>query len=173
MRSLKTIHRTRFLRPAASALQTARAAAATPALLTALALAGCGESHMTMDGTLKGEMKGDLNGSLRLDGPVQIQMEMRGPTVRYDGVYISDKLLERVEVGKTTTDWLLAVFGEPTGKATLRDSTEIWKWAYRPLEQEGSVISVFSGGTKDEPKLQPSTAFLRIRADLVIEKWRD
>ncbi len=129
--------------------------------LLVAALAGCGESRMTMDSTL------------RLDGPMQIQMEMRGPTIRYEGVYISDKLLERVDVGKTTTDWLIAVFGEPTHKATLRDSTEIWKWSYRPLEQEGSVVSVFGGGSKDEPKQQPSTAFVRIRAELVIEKWRD
>lgn len=147
--------------------------ALTPAMLTALVLAGCGESHMTMDGSLKTEMKGELNSTLRLEGPMQIQMEMRGPTIRYEGVYISDKLLERVDVGKTTTDWLIAVFGEPTHKATLRDSTEIWKWAYRPLEQEGSIVSVFGGGSKDEPKQQPSTAFVRIRADLVIEKWRD
>lgn len=130
-----------------------------PLLLAALT--GCGKSSMTMDSTL------------RLEGPMQIQMEMRGPTIRYEGVYVSEKLLDRVDVGKTTTDWLIAVFGEPTGKATLRDSTEIWKWSYRPLEQEGSVVSVFGGGSKDEPKQQPSTAFVRIRAELVIEKWRD
>lgn len=134
---------------------------------------GCGESKMTMDGTLRGEMKADLNGALRLEGPVQIQMEMRGPTVRYEGVFISERLLDRVEVNKTSTDWLLAVLGEPTGRAELRDGTYIWKWSYRPLEQEASVISVFGSGKKDEPALQPSTVFVRLRNDVVIEKWDD
>jgi hypothetical protein len=137
-------------------------------LCVCVLVSACGDSKMTMDTT----MKGDLATSLKLEGPVQIQMQMQGPTVKYEGVYISDKLLERVKVGETGTDWLVAVMGEPTGKGPLRDGGEIWKWSYRPLEQTASVVSVF-GASKDEPALQPSTAFVRVKDGVVVEKWRD
>lgn len=138
-------------------------------MLTALLPGACGEARMTMNG----RMKGDLSGAFKLEGPIQIQMQLQGPTVKYDGVYVSDKLLDRVEVGKTRPDWLIAVLGEPTGKAPLDDGSEIWKWSYRPLEQEASVFSVFGGGSQNEPKLQPSTAFVRLNGRVVVEKWRD
>lgn len=132
-------------------------------------LGACGDSRMELDS----RMKGDLAGTLRLDGPVQIQMQLQGPTIKYDGVFVSEKLLERVAIGKTGADWLTAVLGEPTGKATLDDGSEIWKWSYRPLEQEASVVSVFGGGEQEEPKLQPSTSFVRLKDKVVVEKWRD
>ncbi len=135
-------------------------------------LAACGDSSMKMDGTLRGEMKGDLNGSMRIDGPIQMSVQMRGPTIRYEGVYISDSLLDRVDTGKTRTDWVLAVLGEPTSRTPLDDGSEIWKWAYRPVEQEVSIISVF-GNSKDEPALQPTIAFIHVREGIVVEKWRD
>lgn len=138
-----------------------------------LALGACSEAKMTMDGTMKGEMKGDLNGAFKLEGPIQIQMQMQGPSVKYEGTYVSEKLLDRVNVGETRSDWLVAVFGEPTGKAVLGDGSEIWKWSYRPLEAQGSVFSVFGSGAKDEPKLQQSTTFVRLNNGVVVEKWRD
>ncbi|MGH7132710.1 MAG: hypothetical protein ACREJO_12265 [Phycisphaerales bacterium] len=140
---------------------------------TALVVGACGETKMTMDGTMKGEMKGDLNGAFKLEGPIQIQMQMQGPTVKYEGTFVSEKLLEHVKVGETRSDWLVAVFGEPTSRAVLGDGSEIWKWSYRPLEAQGSVFSVFGGGAKDEPKLQQSTTFVRLNNSVVIEKWRD
>lgn len=119
---------------------------------------------------MRGELKGDMVATLKLDGP--IQMQLQGPSVKYDGVFVSEKLLERVKLGETRTDWLRAVLGEPTAKAPLDDGSEIWKWSYRPLEQQGSLFSVF-GGSKDEPVPQPTTSFLRIKDGIVIEKWRD
>jgi hypothetical protein len=139
------------------------------ALAAAAALTGCGESKMVLDG----QMKGDMTAALKLEGPMQIQMQMQGPTIKYDGVYISDKLLDRVKIRETRGDWLLAVFGEPTGRAKLDNGSEIWKWSYRPMEQVGSLVSVFGGATKDEPKLQPSTAFVQLTDNIVVEKWRD
>lgn len=135
-------------------------------------LGGCGDSKMSMDADMNMSMKGDVATTLKMDGPMQIQMLMQGPTVKYEGVYISERLLERVKVDETGTDWLLAVFGEPTDKAPLRDGSEIWKWSYRPLEQTASVVSVF-GGSKEEPALQPSTSFVRVQNGVVVEKWRD
>lgn len=133
-------------------------------------IAGC--SDLSMRGDVNGKLKLDtkLDGAVRIEGP--IVMQVRGPTVRYRGVYISENTLERVHTSETRMDWVLAVFGEPTDKTRLADGSDIWKWAYVPMEQEASIVSVF-GGSKDEPALQPSTTYLHLKDGVVIEKWRD
>jgi hypothetical protein len=102
-------------------------------------------------------------------GPIVVNIQ--GPQVRYEGVNISDDLLDRVKTDRTTDDWVVAVFGEPTGRATLRDGTEIWKWVYRPVQQEGTVVELF-GKSEKEPKLATRAVFLRLRDGVVIEKWK-
>lgn len=125
---------------------------------------------MQMDGDMK--LDGRVETVLKLEGPVTMNMQMQGPTIEYEGVHISDALLERVETGETTEDWVLAVLGEPTSKATLKDGSEIWKWSYKPTAQQASLLSLW-GGTEKEPRLQPSTAYLQLRDGVVVEKWRD
>lgn len=127
---------------------------ASAALLLPLMLCGCGETRLVMA------------------EPIVMKVEMQGPTIEYEGVYISDTLLGRVKPGETGSDWVLAVFGEPTGKMTLRDGSEIWKWNYRPLEEKAALFSVFGGGSKDTPTPQPATAFVKIKHDVVVEAWR-
>lgn len=139
---------------------------------------GCGDSTMRMEGDMKlaGDMKmeGDMRGTMKIEGPIQIQMEMQGPSIKYHGVYVSENLLKRVHVDSTRADWLLAVFGEPTSRAALEDGSEIWKWAYVPVAQEGSFVTLFSpSGGKDEPKVQTATTFVHLRDGVVIDKWRD
>lgn len=121
--------------------------------------------------TMAGDMK--LDGAMRIEGPIQVQMSMQGPRVEYSGVYISEKLLDRVNTGKTTTDWLLAVFGEPTSRAALNDGSEIWKWAYVPLFEEKPMFAMLNTGGKDEPTVTQSTTFVQVRDGVVIETWRD
>ncbi len=128
-------------------------------MLLAVGISGCGHSRVETDSTLHGDMK--------------LEMHIQGPTIKYDGVFVSEKLFDRVKEGKTGTDWLIAVLGEPTSKAELRDGSEIWKWSYRPLEQGVSVVTLFGGGSKDQPQPQPSSAFVRIQGATVVEKWRD
>ena len=147
-----------------------RRVAASAAVGMMSVVGGCLPSPMKLEQRLDGEIKT----TLKLEGPVQIQMQMQGPTIKYDGTFISERLFDRVNVNETRTDWILAVLGEPSSRAELDNGTTIWKWSYRPLEQEASLFSVFGGGSKDEPKLQTSTTFLRIdRGGLVLEKWRD
>jgi hypothetical protein len=76
-------------------------------------------------------------------------------------------------VKKTRIDWVNAVFGEPTSTAKLDDGSEIWKWAYMPLELQGPLFSVWQSGGKDEPKVRESVTFLQIKDGLVLDKWRD
>lgn len=135
-------------------------------------LCGCGESTMRLESDMK--MQGDMRGSMKIEGPIEMSVRMEGPSVAYEGVYISEGLLERVEKGVTRADWLLAVFGEPTARSTLDDGSEIWKWAYMPVRQQGSIVTLLStGGGKDEPKIQTATSFVHLREGLVVETWRD
>lgn len=140
-------------------------------LLMAAGFGGCMNRPLSMEGRMDGNLRGDLNGALKLEGPVQIQMQVQGPTIRYEGTYISDELIDEVDIGDTTDDWVLAVFGEPTARADLRDGTTIWRWTYRPLVQEASVIEIFSGDEKD-PKLATRTVFIQFRETLAIRKWK-
>ncbi len=137
--------------------------------LVAAGIAGCSpiEGRFTADANAK------LDGAMTMKFEGPIVMQMQGPTVHYEGTFVSKELAERIEVNRTRTDWLLAVIGEPNAAAALDDGTEIWKWSYRPTEQTSSVVSVFGGGSKDEPRLQPVTTYVRLRNGVVIERWRD
>lgn len=134
-----------------------------------------GDMKMQGDMRLQGDMAMDMNGRLetvlRLDGPLQMTVQMQGPTVRYEGTFISDDLLERVRVDRTTDDWLIAVLGEPDVRAKLRDGTEIWRWTYKPVVQQVDMIEIFGGEEKD-PKLASRTVFIHLRDGVVIEKWK-
>lgn len=135
-------------------------------LITIATMLGCAD-HLS----LETKMDGELATSLRLDGPIEMQVQMQGPTIRYDGTYISDELLEHVEIGKATDEWILAVFGEPDARSQLKDGSEIWRWTYRPVEQQASVVEVFSGSEK-EPKLATRSVFIEFRENIVVKKWK-
>ncbi len=126
---------------------------------------------MKMDGKMKLDTDMTMAGSMRFEGPIQIQMQ--GPRVEYTGVFVSEGLVDRVEPGTTRADWILAVFGEPTGRATLDDGSEIWKWAYIPLFEEKPVLAMLNTGGDDEPTVTQSTTFVHVRDGVVVETWRD
>ncbi len=111
-------------------------------------------------------MKMEFDGAMRLEGPIRIV----GPVVEFEGVYISQALLDRVETGKTTVDWVVAAFGEPTDVGRLDDGSEIWKWSYKPIGEQGAMVRVLS----DEKSAGEThvTAFVHIRNGVVVEKWR-
>ncbi len=141
--------------------------AAHGSICVALAvLTGCSD-HMS----LETRMHGELETALRLEGPIQMQVQMQGPTIRYEGTYISDELLGHVEIGKATDEWLLAVFGKPDAQAALKDGSEIWRWTYRPVEQTASIVEMFSS-SEEEPKLATRSVFVMLRGGVVVEKWK-
>lgn len=141
---------------------------AVPILAVGLCgIGGCvsGDKPMRVESRLDGNMAA----TLKLEGPVTVQMQ--GPTIHYEGTQISDELLDRVKPGTTTEEWALAVFGEPTARAELKDGTAILRWTYRPVDQQGSLLQVF-GGSESEPKLASQTVFLHVRGGVVIDKWK-
>lgn len=134
--------------------------------LAGILLAGCANPTR-----LESDMHGDLKTTLVLDKPLQMNIQMQGPTVRYEGTYVSDELLERVQVGKTPSEWLIAVFGEPDAKHTMPDQSEIWRWTYRPIEQQTSMVELFSKSDK-EPKLAARSVLVVLRGGVAVEKWK-
>ena len=129
------------------------------------------ETHIDADmhGTM--ELGGQMAMNVGLDKLPPIVMQLRGPTVRYEGTYVSEELFERVHVGQTREDWLVAVVGKADVEANLEDGTVIWRWTYKPVEQEAAVVSLLST-SKDEPRLRPVTTFVRLLRGVVVEKWR-
>lgn len=135
-----------------------------------LVLASACSQPMELKSDMKGRLEGDV--ALKLEGPIQMNMQLQGPTIRYEGTNISDELLERVNPGKTTGEWVEAVLGEPSKKTPLSDGTEIWRWTYKPVAQEVSVVSLFGGGSEKEPKLASTTVYVQLRDGIVIDKWK-
>lgn len=140
-------------------------------VIVASLLCGCSDKPITMNGNMTGRLDGQVQTAIKLEGPVQMQVQLQGPTIHYEGTYISDELVEEVQTGKTTDDWVLAVFGEPTAKADLRDGTTIWRWTYKPTEQQASVVDLFSSDPK-EPELAARTVFIQFRDSVAIRKWK-
>jgi hypothetical protein len=136
-------------------------------MLPLLALvAGCSD-QLKLDGNVNGQ----ITTAIKLEGPVQLQMQVQGPIVKYEGTYISDDLFGQIQVSKATDDWILAVLGEPDARSTLRNGTEIWRWTYRPTEQQASIVELWTK-TEKEPKLAARSVFLQIKSGVVIEKWK-
>lgn len=133
--------------------------------ILALALVGCGDSRMALDGNM------DLAGSMRLEGPVQIQLS--GPSVTYSGTYVSEALFARVKANVTRDEWILAVLGEPDFRSRLSDGSEIWRWSYQPVAQQGAPLAMWTSGGEQEPSIRQSTTFLHLRDGVVVEAWRD
>lgn len=141
--------------------------------LVLIAATGCAapEKPLTLNGNMEGRLSGDLGATLKVDGPLQMQMQVQGPTIRYEGTDVSEALFEHIEVDEVTDEWVLAVLGEPQARTRLRDGTEIWRWTYRPVEQQATVIEFFGGG-QEKPELATRNTFVQIRNGVVIKKWQ-
>ena len=138
-----------------------------------VAFAGCSKPSATLDGALSANTTSvpRLEGPIRIEGPIKLDVQITGPFNNFGGVYISEALLGRVIIGGARQDWLLADFGEPT-LSTLDDSSEIWRWTYKPLQTQASLLSLFGSKASNAAIPEPSTTFVRLEQRLVIEKRR-
>jgi hypothetical protein len=101
--------------------------------------------------------------------PITIQLQ--GPQVEHRGTYVSEALMQRIQIGITDAEWIVAVVGQPDSRHPMSDGTEIWKWVYRPSASQQPLIDVL--GTDDRrPDPQPITAYVRLREGIVVDKWR-
>lgn len=113
-----------------------------------------------------------LESTFKLEGPVQIQMQMQGPVVRYTGVFVSETLFEQVKPDKTSEVWLLAAFGEPDRRTPAAEGGELLVWAYRLTAVEGSGLNLLSVGEDKEKTPTNVTTIIRVAGGVVVEKWR-
>jgi hypothetical protein len=105
---------------------------------------------------------------LDLKGP--ITMEVRGPSVSYEGTYVSDGLYELVEEGVTSETWIVAAFGEPDRRVELEDGSALLVWEYNLTAVEGSGLNIVDFG--DEGKPAKLTTLAHVANAIVIKKWR-
>jgi hypothetical protein len=103
---------------------------------------------------------------MRVEEPIRVE----GPMMVFEGHYISDELFERIKLNETTSDWVLALLGDPTSQTTLDDGTEVWKWIYREQGINTSILQLTS--SDDAPTLPQMLTFVRLREGTVIDKWR-
>ncbi len=90
---------------------------------------------------------------------------------KMSGAYIGPSTFGEIEPGVTKVDWIRAVMGEPTSKATLDDGSEIWKWAYtRKHRSSGGVFLLVGGSNRTE---EQGATFVQIRNGVVERAWRD
>jgi hypothetical protein len=47
-----------------------------------------------MNGNMTGRLDGQVQTAIKLEGLVQMQVQLQGPTIHYEGTYISDELVE-------------------------------------------------------------------------------
>ncbi len=119
---------------------------------------------------LRSEMK--LDGSMRLEGP--IIMQMSGPSIRYDGTFVSPELYDQVQLGKTSRLWAVTVLGEPDRQAELPDGSELLVWSYSLDSVEGKMVDFLSFGGKSDEEKRPATltTVIRFVDGMAFEKWR-
>ena len=74
-------------------------------------------------------------------------------TTKHYGKQISDETLARIEVGRTTLDWLVATLGEPTSRREVDDATTILKYASKRISNSSAtLLFVFDTSSKSEEK---------------------
>lgn len=114
-----------------------------------------------------------VEGAITLEGPIQVQVA--GPSVAYEGTFISEAMMDLVEEGETSGEWVLAVFGEPDFRAALSNGEEIWRWTYRPVRHQSALLDLFNIGDDEEKEPRPEhvTAFVTVRDGMVVSKWRE
>jgi hypothetical protein len=49
----------------------------------------------------------------------------------YSRRHISCETVKQIEPGKSKSDFVLAVLGDPTSKNKLDDGSEVWKWEHK------------------------------------------
>ena len=87
------------------------------------------------------------------------------------GPHVGGATFAEIRPGKTTADWVLATLGEPTGRATLADGSEVWRWsATEEKSGSGSVWLLYDGHSH---KQLVTTAYVQVTDGVVTKKWRD
>lgn len=119
--------------------------------------------------------------SLSACSPIEVQgkFTLEGPLTTTEGTYISDRTYELLDVGAEQA-WAVALFGEPDHRTTLSDGAEIWRWTFRHIGLDPTLLSFGGGDEKDSEdgldtgasNVSIRTTFVLIREGRIADKWR-
>jgi len=90
--------------------------------------------------------------------------------VNRTGEYVSPETFDQVKPG-VSSEYVVAILGAPTTKATLENGTEIWKWRYTEVEESNGGILLVISSKKSTDTVHNS--FVEFEDGVVVRAWRD
>ena len=86
------------------------------------------------------------------------------------GKYVSHETLEQIQPGRTS-EFVLALLGEPSSRSQADGKTEVWKWEFQNREHHsGSLIFVIDSNKTTETR---STTYVLFEDGKVSKAWQD
>lgn len=92
-----------------------------------------------------------------------------GRTVRETGPQISESSLRAIEYDKTTTEWLIAAFGEPANRVCLPDGAEVLRYDSDVRTTEGSYFFMLAASSAN--KIERTCWWFETRDGKVVRAW--
>ena len=75
--------------------------------------------------------------------------------------------VNQIEIGRTSSDWIVASFGEPGSKRTNSDGNEVWK--YKNIRERDTKVAVFLLFHFDIEREQQKILNIEIRDNIVVD----
>jgi hypothetical protein len=92
-----------------------------------------------------------------------------GRTVRETGPQISESALRAIEYNKTSTEWLIAAFGEPQNRVCLPDGAEVLRYDSDVRTTEGSYFFMLAASSAN--KIERTCWWFETRDGKVVRAW--
>lgn len=90
--------------------------------------------------------------------------------VESSGRQVSQETLAQITPGRTS-EFVLALLGEPSTRSKIDANSDIWKWEYSEKRvKEGGLLFVFSNS---ETTVQKGAVYVELKDGLVARTWRD
>ena len=89
----------------------------------------------------------------------------------YSGRYISADTVKQIEPGKSKSDFVVAVLGDPSSKNKLDDGSEVWKWEYQKKHSSSGQVFLLVN-SNDHTESQGAT-YVVMRDGVVERVWQD
>lgn len=89
------------------------------------------------------------------------------------GTAITQSTLQRIEVGQTTEQWILATLGQPSDRIKIEGQPDMQILKYQHTIHEssgGTVLFLFAG---HEDKTRKSVVFIEITDGIVSDYWTE
>ncbi len=90
---------------------------------------------------------------------------------RITGTPVSDETLDRIELGVTSQEWIMATLGQPTRIETVDESTGILKYTSKRItHSDAGLLFIFDTSSKSE---ETSTVYFEFIDGVLQRYWQD